>query len=150
MARFLAGVAAALLLVGAGLFWWSSLAHDQPLPLGSAAPRPAEAAPLLADPPAASEKSREQKRFARYDRDRNGAVGRDEYLATRRKAFAKLDVDGDGKLAFDEYAVKTIGKFAAADADKSGALDDAEFATTRVIRKAAVRCACPPTKDDDD
>ncbi len=127
MGRFLAGVASALLLVTAGFFIWTAQADR-----GS--------------PPSATEKTREEKRFARYDRNKDGAVGRDEYLLSRQKAFAKLDTNGDGKLAFEEYAVKTATKFAGADKDRSGSLDATEFATTRVVRKSLPRCACAPAK----
>lgn len=95
----------------------------------------------MIDPPQASERNREQKRFDRYDRNRDGKVDRDEYLFNQRKAFAKLDTDGDGKLSFDEYSAKAIAKFAHADADRSGALSAAEFATTRVQRKPKPKCA---------
>jgi hypothetical protein len=96
----------------------------------------------------ASERTREENRFARYDRGTNGAVAREEYLLSRRKAFAKLDVNGDGKLGFEEYAVKTTTKFAAADKDRDGALNPAEFALTRVVRKSAPKCACKPVTRD--
>lgn len=144
MWRFLAGVGSALLLVAAGLFWWQARSGgDAPFlpkaPFAAAAQGTDEP---LADPPAASEKTREEKRFARYDKDRNGGVARDEYLAARRKAFDRLDTDGDGKLSFEEYVVKTSAKFAAADKDKSGVLTAGEFAATRVVRKAKPRCDC--------
>ena len=146
MGRFLAGVAATLLLVTGVFFIWQAQADR-----GSAVPQPAdapvEAAMGLADlagPPVASERTREEKRFARYDKDKNGAVAREEYVLARRKNFAKLDVNGDGKLGFEEYAVKTTAKFAAADKDKNGALAPAEFALTRVVRKTAPKCACKP------
>ena len=99
---------------------------------------------FVAEPPEASEKTREQKRFDRYDRNRDGKVDRDEYLLSRHKAFAKLDTNGDGKLSFEEYSAKAIGKFDKADADRSGTLDAAEFATTRVQRKP--RPKCPPAQ----
>ncbi len=146
MGRFLAGVVSALLLVTGGFFIWRAQADR-----GSVVPAFAAsaAAPMgladLAGPPEASERTREEKRFARYDRDRNGAVAREEYLLARRKAFAKLDTNGDGTLGFEEYAVKTTTKFVAADKDKSGALNPGEFALTRVVRKAAPKCACRPT-----
>jgi EF hand len=146
MGRFLSGVASALFLATAGFFIWQAQADKaSPIP-----PPPADAAsaPLgladLAPPPQASERTREQKRFARYDKDKNGIVGRDEYLLSRQKAFAKLDVNGDGRLGFDEYAVKTVTKFAAADKDRTGGLNAAEFATTRVVRKAQPKRNCPP------
>ncbi len=96
----------------------------------------------LAPPPQASERTREEKRFSRYDKDRNGAVARAEYLGGRQKGFAKLDANGDGRLSFDEYAVKAVVKFAAADKDRNGGLNATEFATTRVIRKPVVRPKC--------
>lgn len=145
MGRFLAGVASALLLVTAGLFIWTAQADRGSL----IPPLPAIAAAAVAAdtvPPSATEKTREEKRFARYDRNKDGAVGRDEYLLSRQKAFAKLDTNGDGKLAFEEYAVKTATKFAGADKDRSGSLDATEFATTRVVRKSLPRCACAPAK----
>jgi Ca2+-binding EF-hand superfamily protein len=99
--------------------------------------------------PEASPKTREEKRFGRYDKDRNGAITRDEYLVSRRKAYAKLDGDGDGRLSFDEWATKTTTKFAGADRDKSGSMNAAEFATTAVKRKPARRAPCPPAQAEE-
>lgn len=150
MWRFAGGVVSALLLVTAGIFIWRAQAGtSSPIPaIPAAAGAATNAAPLgvadLAGPPTASEKTREEKRFARYDKDKNGAVGRDEYLASRQKAFAKLDTNGDGRLSLDEYAVKAVAKFTAADRDKTGALNAAEFATTRVVRKARPKPKCLP------
>ena len=151
MGRFLAGVAATLLLVTAGFFIWRAQA-DRGGPVLPAAPALAGAAattPLgfadVAAPPAATEKTREQKRFSRYDHDKNGAVSREEYLRARHKAFEKLDTNGDGKLSFEEYAIKTTTKFAGADRDRNGVLNPVEFATTRVVRKTKPRMNCPPT-----
>ena len=100
--------------------------------------------PLPDTVPEATPKTREEKRFGRYDKDRDGAITREEYLVSRRKAYAKLDVNRDGQLSFDEWAAKTTGKFAAADRDRSGTMTAAEFATTAVKRKPARRGACPP------
>ena len=145
MWRYLVGAVAALLLVGGGMVWFRGNAARAPAAfLAAPATAGAQDAEPLAEPPAASEKTREEKRFSRYDKDKNGMVARDEYLAARKKAFAKLDTNGDGTLSFEEYAVKTTAKFTAADADKSGALNAAEFATTRVVRKARPRPGCPP------
>jgi len=149
MGRFLAGAASALLLAAGGLFLWTGLArHDSRLPAPPVAGLFAASAQDVtsADPPQASEKTREEKRFDRYDRNKDGKVDRGEYLLNRQRAFARLDTNHDGKLSFDEYAVKTEAKFAKADADKSGVLDPTEFATTRVVRKAKPRC--PPAKED--
>ena len=149
MWRFLAGVFSALFLITGGALVWQGLAQDDaalvlPKREGGATASNAD----LPDPPRASEKTREERRFSRYDRDRNGAVSRTEYLASRQKAFARLDRDGDGRLSFDEYAVKTIGKFAAADADRDGALTPPEFVKTRVERKSPPRCTCPPSRPE--
>ena len=148
MLRYLAGVISALLLVAAGVFLFRSSAMSEapalPAPrLASASTQDAEAAsdaPL----PEATKKTREEKRFGRYDKDKNGQIAREEYLASRRKAFAKLDVDHDGRLSFDEWAAKTTQKFAGADRDRSGTLTPAEFASTAVKRKVRARPNCPP------
>ena len=56
--------------------------------------------------PEASAKTREEKRFARYDKDKDGKVEAMEYLAARQRNFAKLDLDHNGAPSFQEYAVK--------------------------------------------
>lgn len=145
MWRYLAGAGAALALGGAGLVLFSGQAT--PRALLPAAPAVTGAGDEQALPdavPAATAKTREQKRLGRYDKDKNGEVTRDEYLASRRKAYARLDKDGDGRLSFDEWATKAIVKFATADRDRSGAMNAAEFATTAVKRKAPARANCPP------
>ena len=145
MWRYLAGAGAGALLVAAGMMLQAM--------------RPATVAPLAAMPPAsastsdgqktdvavpeATDKTREERRFNRYDKDRNGAITRDEYLASRRKAYGKLDKDGNGMLSFDEWAVKVETKFATADADKSGAMNATEFATTAVKRRPRAKANCP-------
>jgi hypothetical protein len=155
MWRYLVGGVAALLLAAAGfLLFRSGAKPDQPLfaPPPQAQAQPAATAPAAA--PSATAETREQKRFNRYDKDRNGQITRDEYLASRHKAFAKLDTNHDGQLSFDEWAIKTTTKFAIADADHSGALTPAEFLTTKVKRKAPSKpaCSCGPatTAADDD
>lgn len=147
MWRYLAGGMAALLLVAAGLVLTkgrtpvSAPLAAQPL---RAAQLSEPGAPLPDRVPEASARTREEKRFDRYDKDRDGTVTRAEYLASRRKAYARLDVNGDGVLTFDEWAVKATTKFAAADRDKSGAMTASEFATTAVKRTARRRVNCPP------
>ncbi len=151
MVRRLAVGAAAVLLAIAGFFLWKSMTiAAEPLP--TAPPKtPYLVAPsALPDAPAASERTREEKRFDRYDKDRDARITREEYLASRRKAWAKLDTNGDGRLGFEEWSAKTADKFASADADRSGMLDRAEFVATRGKRSAAKRCACPSGKDDGD
>jgi hypothetical protein len=156
MWRYFVGAAAALLLGLGGMLLFRSGASTTPklpaVPVAVAAETSGEEMPDEA--PSAPEKTREQKRFDRVDKDKNGSIARDEYLIARRKAFAKLDTDHDGKLSFDEWAIKTITKFAGADADKSGTLTRAEFATTAVKRKPkkpACRCApaakAPPAQE---
>ena len=147
MARYLALGVSALLFVGAAFFFWKGQADaSDPIPPPPAA---GERRGDLPEPPRADERTREQKRFDRYDKDRNSSITREEYLASRRKAYAKLDADGDGRLSFEEWAKKTSDKFAKADADGSGALTPPEFEATKVVRKTPARCACPPERDED-
>ena len=145
MGRFLAGVTSALLLVAAGFFAWSAGGKDQAyLP---DAPAYAASPEGLADnpkAPSAPEKSKEEKRFNRYDKDKNGTITQGEYLLSRQKAYAKLDTNGDGTLSFNEYSVKTAAKFSKADGDRSKGLNRVEFATTKPVRKTKPKPDCPP------
>lgn len=146
MWRYLAGGLAALLLLAAGFIYVTGRAANGiglPLAAVQAAPMAQTDASLPDTVPEAGDKTREQKRLGRYDKDHDGSVTREEYLATRRKAFAKLDANHDGTLSFDEWAAKTEAKFAAADVDKSGAMNASEFATTAPKRKSKVRARCP-------
>lgn len=93
-------------------------------------------------PGEASPQSREQKRFARYDRNRDGAITRIEMMGSRVKAFKALDKDGDNLLSFEEWAVATSDRFGKADGNADGKLTPAEFATTAPKRKAAPKCRC--------
>lgn len=154
MGRVLAGGMAALLMVAGGLFWWQGRADRAPLPqLALASPPPPQIEPLpQGDPDAvgdappmpgeASPQSREEKRFARYDRNRDGVISRVEMMGSRTKAFKALDKDGDNLLSFEEWAVATADRFSAADADKDGKLTPAEFATTAPKRTTRARCKC--------
>ena len=162
MWRYLIGAGAALLLGLSGILLLRGSAPAAKLLQGPASAGTAMGADaqLPGQAPAASARTREARRFDRYDKDRDGSVTSEEYLANRRKAFAKLDVNQDGKLAFEEWASKATTKFGGADKDKSGALTPAEFAATApppgkgrsrtqcVCAKAAVPAA--PAKDDDD
>ena len=144
MARFLAGAAACFLfLTGAFLFWQSRAAPNPSLP-PAPAPRTATfitpGQPL--EPPEATSKSREEKRFSRADKDKDGKIEAEEVLGPRRKAFAKLDTNGNGSLSFEEWAVKTIDKFKGADSDRSGWLTPAEYATTAPPPPKHKRCSC--------
>lgn len=154
MWRYFVGVGAALVLGLAGFFLLrGSAAPPVKLPGAPAADAAAAAAedPLPAEAPSATAKTREQKRFDRYDKDRNDAVTRDEYLLSRRKAFAKFDTNGDGRLDFEEWAVKTTTRFVGADADKSGTLTRTEFLATAPKARAGAkpRCVCPATPAKD-
>ena len=155
MWRYVVGGIAALMMAAAGfLIFRSGAAPDRAATILPSAPRAQQDQPGLPtiDPPVATEKTSEQKRFDRYDKDRDGRITREEYLASRRKAFAKLDTDHDGRLSFDEWASATAAKFAKADVDRSNSLSAAEFLTTKVVHKGTPRCACPaaaPTHDDD-
>jgi hypothetical protein len=147
MWRYLVGGVAAVMMVAAGWLIFNGEARSDPsLPAAprqdAATPSPTSAGEAML--PEAPARDREQKRFDRYDKDRDGRVTRDEYLVPRRKAFAKLDANGDGRLSFDEWAIKTTTRFAEADRDRSAAMDAAEFATTAPKRKAArPACRCP-------
>ena len=155
MLRFLAGAAASfLLLTGAFLIWQSRAEHASGLP---GAP-PARAATLFGSTeplqaPEASAKTREEKRFARYDKDKDGKVQADEYLAARKRNFDKLDLDHNGALGFQEYAAKGIEKFNAAGGRK-GFLTPAEFvATAPPPAKHKLGCSCrsaPQVADNSD
>lgn len=147
MLRFFAGIGSALLMVAAAWLIWRS--QDGSLSLLPPTPAPIDAALRFADvvaPPEASERTREEKRFDRYDKDRNGGVSREEYLGARRKVFVKFDVDKDGKLSFEEYATKTVDKFVGADKDRTGILTPTEFLATRVVRLAAKTKCAPPAR----
>lgn len=154
MNRIFLGALGALLLVSAGVFWWEGRAEVEPRgsvmptarPLGEdiAAVDPVDAnlgdaeGPEL---PRATEQTREQRRFDRLDRDRDGRITRNEMLSPRVKDFRKLDLDGNNLLSFEEWAVATSNKFKKADANGNGALDRTEYATTKIVaRKPACRC----------
>ncbi|WP_260922063.1 EF-hand domain-containing protein [Novosphingobium sp. 9] len=156
MNRVILGALGALALVSLGLFWWQSKAAVErlaPPALPSAPPPdpmdlPSADDDALAniegpDLPVASELSREQKRFARYDRDRDGRVSRAELLSTRTAAFRKLDKDGNNLLTFEEWAVTTVDKFQGADSNHDLYLTPTEFRSTAPPKpKPKLQCAC--------
>ena len=145
MLRFFAGAAACfLLLTGAFLIWQLRAASGPGLP--DAPPARTVSQSLfggseLLQAPEADPKTREQKRFARYDKDKDGKVEQAEYLAARRRNFDKLDVDHNGALSFAEYAVKGIEKFDAAGGHK-GWLTAAEFVATAPPQARHKTCSC--------
>lgn len=145
MARFLAGAAACfLMMTGAFLFWQSRAEEGPALPPAPPpqASAPAMVVPALLEAPEASPKTREEKRFDRADRNKNGRIEMEDLLSPRRKRFAKLDKDGNGILSFEEWAVTTIDKFDGADADRSGWLTRAEYATTAPKPRKKPACKC--------
>jgi len=144
--RFFAGAAACfLLLTGAFLIWQSRAERGPGLP-GAPTARAAGASLFggqeALQAPEASAKTREEKRFGRYDKNKDGKVEADEYLAARRRNFDKLDVDHNGALSFQEYAAKGIEKFNSAGGRK-GWLSAAEFvATAPPPAKHKTACSC--------
>ncbi|HEX8640325.1 MAG TPA: EF-hand domain-containing protein [Allosphingosinicella sp.] len=149
MLRFAAGVGSALLLILAGFFVWQGMAQDEEDPVP---PAPAEAEQVTAAspkaprrPPSADERTKEQRRFDRADRDNDGRITLDELYYPRRKAFQRLDRNGDGRLAFEEWAVRTSEKFGEADANRDRALSRQEYQTTAPRPRAPSRqkaCDC--------
>lgn len=148
MLRFLAGAGSALLLITAGFFIWTGMAQDEDDPVpdapGEAAEAPGDGGPPRR-PPSADERTKEQRRFDRADRDNDGRVTLAEILYPRQRPFQRLDTNHDGRLSFEEWAVRTRQKFAGADANRDGNLSRDEYATTaprprRPIRTKACNC----------
>jgi len=152
MNRLLLGAILALGLVGIGAFWWQGRAAVE---LGAPPPIEIEIAPLPLDipiaedidlvgptPPEATDLSREQRRFFRYDRDRDQRISRNEMLSTRTNAFRALDTDGNNLLSFEEWAVTTVRRFDKADANGNRELTPEEFATTKPKAKPKRKPAC--------
>lgn len=145
MARFLAGAAACFLLLTGAFLLWQSHAQGPALP-APPQPRAAGASFVTAaqplEAPEASAKSREERRFSRADKNKDGRIESEEVLEPRRKAFAKLDLNGNGTLSFEEWAVKTLDKWKGADRDRSGWLTPAEYATTAPPPPKKPKCGC--------
>ncbi|MBB3956255.1 hypothetical protein [Novosphingobium sediminicola] len=181
MGRLVIGAISALVLVSAGFFWWqgrASLDHAAPLPAVSGPPADSAIALPDADPhgrgpalPNAVKKvmSKEEKRFNRYDRNRDGSINRNEMLSTRVNAFQKLDMNHDNLLSFEEWAVKTSNRFKEIDRNGDGILSHAELNAYYAAQdakkaerdagrdRAKADCACGkaapkgrPASDDDD
>lgn len=152
MNRILLGALCALMLMGVGMFWWQGRAEvEQGAPPPMAQPsepvRPeipvSDAGDLIGPtPPEATELSREQRRFYRYDRNRDQIISRNEMLSSRTDAFRKLDQDGNNLLSFEEWAVATATRFDEADKNRNRALTPEEFATTKPKRAAKPACRC--------
>jgi hypothetical protein len=156
MRQAILGVFVGLVFAGVGVFWYHGVAQVEelaPPPPESEEPAPAATdLPIMdpadlegPEPPEASELTREQRRFYRYDRNRDGIITRNEMLSTRSDAFRKLDVDGNNLLTFEEWAVTTVERFEGADANGDDKLTPEEFATTAPKRRAAPakpKCDC--------
>ena len=87
VARFLAGaVACFLLMTGAFLFWQGRAEEAPALPPAPPARMASGGVlqPSIPAAPEASPKSREEKRFSRADKDKNGRIEREELMAPRQ------------------------------------------------------------------
>lgn len=151
MNRFLLGGLAALVMVGVGLFWLQGRAEVEraaPPPEAAASSDPedlpsADIGDLVGPaPPEATELTREQRRFGRYDRDSDGRISRNEMLSTRANDFRKLDKDGNNLLTFEEWAVTTVDKFDNADTNHDQYLTPAEFRATAPPSRPRPKCSC--------
>jgi hypothetical protein len=142
-----------MLLMAAGIFIWTGRAQQEAGPVPGAPPAPAAEAGVEAGspatPPSADDRTREQRRFDRADRDNDGRITLAELTYPRQRAFARLDTNHDGRLSFEEWAVRTLTKFSTADANRDGALNREEFATTAPHRRTPARqprCNCAPQR----
>lgn len=156
MNRLVLGAVSALLLTGAGLFWWQGQATTD----ASAPPPPPMAAEVPPGPepddiptedgegmfgpalPMVDEDTREEKRFNRLDRNRDNLISRNEVLQPRVAAFRKLDKDGNNLLSFEEWSVATTNRFRKADGNGDQQLTRKEFATTRPAPVKRPACKC--------
>lgn len=158
MHKMLIGGVAAILMLTGGLFLWQGISQS-PDPVAKLAPLPDVGLPVAGgdavgapppDAPRARDATREERRFARYDRNRDNVVTRVEMLSTRTNAFRRLDRDGNNLLSFEEWAVATSNRFAGADGNRDGRLSAEEFATTAPKRRAqSARCACDDRRSGD-
>lgn len=141
MRQTILGVFLGLIFAGVGVFWWQGTARVEanapPPPEPEVLAPPPELLPITdpgemegPTPPEASELTREEKRFFRYDRNRDRKITRNEMLSSRSDGFRKLDVDGNNLLTFEEWAVTTVTRFGEMDADGNAELSQAEFATS--------------------
>ncbi len=163
--RRIAAVGGAILLAGGAVAMWGTTNEAPAIAVATPTEGPAPAIdeeagddwpglipepdePILRAPRAAPAKTREEMRFDRVDRNRDGWISQAEFLAQRRRNFDRLDRNGDGKLSFEEYAAEGIGRFASVDTDGDGRLSRAEYAATarpapNRQTASAERCRCP-------
>ena len=156
MKRYIAGAGSMMFLMIAGLFiWFGAKGQEVAIPDAPPPPELLEAAglpeadgsapslgPAPPTPPKAHMTSREERRFNRYDINRDEIITRLEMMSSRTKAFKNLDKDGNNLLTFEEWAVATSDRFTEADADDDGKLTRAEFRTTRPKNSPQPRCKC--------
>ncbi len=144
-----------MLLVAAGLFWWQGRAATERSAPALAPPEMSAAPPETVDIPdedgtglrgmalpSVDPATREQKRFDRLDRDRDGRITRNEAVAPRVAAFRKLDVDHNNLLSFEEWSVVTANRFKGADKNGDESLTRDEFATTKPKQSKHPQCKC--------
>jgi hypothetical protein len=152
MNRIVLGAVGALLLVGAGIFWWQGRAATErgaALPAALPAAAADDALPTAngagvsgATPPQMDEVTREQRRFDRLDRNRDAKITRVEMVGPRVAAFRKLDADHNNLLSFEEWAVKTSDRFRGADRNGDQALTRQEFLVTKPKPAKQPECRC--------
>ncbi|MHA7818383.1 MAG: EF-hand domain-containing protein [Erythrobacter sp.] len=155
MRQTILGVFVGLILAGVGTFWWQGRAQVEtnappPPEVEEVAETDPDALPesdpgdmIGPAPPEASELTREERRFFRYDRNRDRIITRNEMLSTRSDAFRKLDVDSNNLLTFEEWAVTTSDRFKKMDANGNDQLTPVEFATSAPPRRASrPSCRC--------
>ena len=154
MRQTILGVFLGLIFAGVGVFWWQGRAQVEnyaPPPPEAEEPAPSPEELPITDPgemegpapPQASELTREEKRFFRYDRNRDRKITRNEMLSSRSDGFRKLDADGNNLLTFEEWAVTTVTRFDEMDGNGNGELSQAEFATSApkpAKKKPGCRC----------
>lgn len=153
MRQAILGALGGLVLAGIGAFWWqgrATIEQNAPPPPELEAPAPDPTDLPVTDPgdmegpepPEQSDLTREQRRFFRYDRNRDWRITRTEMMASRSDGFRKLDVDGNNLLTFEEWAVTTAERFDEMDADEDDELTPAEFATSAPKRKPKKKPTC--------
>ena len=153
MRQAVLGMFMGLIFAGVGVFWWQGRAQVE----ANAPPPPEveeleEAPEILPEvdpgdmvgpaPPEASELTKEERRFFRYDRNRDRIITRNEMLSSRSDAFRKLDKDGNNLLTFEEWAITTSDRFESMDEDGNAELTPAEFATSAPKPRARPACRC--------
>ncbi len=160
MNRMVLGAVTALLLAAGGVFWWqgrAALERGAPPPeLTGQGANDGEIELPTADPhgkgaalPGGGKRlmSKEEKRFNRYDRNKDGQIIRNEMLSTRVNGFKKLDSNHDNLLSFEEWAVKTANRFKEVDKNGDTIVSRAEldaYMLAKDNKPKRAGCACGP------